>query len=348
MDEPATTGTLGRKLPILITVLIVIVAAWSGGWFWLRAEADKRMDAEIAKLATRGLTVTCANRTIGGWPFRLDIDCDDAGIAQVDQLTSVKLKHLRLTALIYNPTLVVAEMEGPLVATGPRGELVNASWSLLHTSVGLALTPTIKPDRLAIAGDAITLSIAKPGGQELRLATKHAELHARPAPDATAGSLDADVALSLAETTVTNGDKTLGPEKVDWSAAVTARHLPQASGPDGFLRNWATNQAHLDIRSAKMGLGGFTLEGKGGLDILFEGLIDGRVKLTATNLAALMGSGQTGKGRAELIGLATAFTIFGKSAGPDAPAGSRTLDVVVDHSQIKVGPTAVGRLPPLF
>jgi hypothetical protein len=348
MAEPATSGTLGRKLPILIAVLVVIVAAWTGGWFWLKGEAGRRMDAEIAKLAARGITITCANRTIEGWPFRLDIDCDDAGIAQVDQLTSVKLKHLRLTALIYNPTLVIAEMDGPLVAAGPRGELVNASWSLLHASLGLSLTPTIKPDRLAVAGDAITASFAKPGGQDMRLTTKHAEIHARPAPDATAGSIDADLALSLAETTFTNGDKTLGPEKVDWSMAATARHLPQAPGPDGFMRTWASNQAHLDIRSAKMGLGGFTLEGKGGLDVLFEGLVDGRIKLTATNLAALMGSGQTGKGRAELIGLATAFTIFGKSAGPDAPAGSRTLDVVVDHSQIKVGPTAVGRLPPLF
>lgn len=348
MDEPATTGSLGRKLPILITVLIVIVVAWTGGWFWLKNEAGRRMDAEIAKLAARGLTVTCANRSIGGWPFRLDIDCDDAGIAQVDQLTSVKLKHLRLTALIYNPTLVIAEMDGPLVATGPRGELVNASWSLLHASLGLSLTPAIKPDRLAVAGDAITVSFAKPGGQELKLVTKHAEVHARPAPDATSGSLDADVALNLTQTNVTNGDKTLGPENVDWSMAVTARHLPQAAGPDGFLRTWAANQAHLDIRSAKMGLGGFSLEGRGGLDILFEGLLDGRIKLTATNLSALMSGGQTGKGRAELIGLATAFTIFGKSAGPDAPAGSRTLDVVVDHSQIKVGPTAVGKLPPLF
>lgn len=348
MDEPATTGTLGRKLPILITVLIVVVAAWTGGWFWLRAEAGRRMDAEIARLAARGVTLTCANRTIGGWPFRLDIDCDEPSVAQVDQLTSVKLKHVRLTALIYNPTLVIAELDGPLLATGPHGELVNASWSLLQASLGLSLTPAIKPDRLAIAGDAITASLSKPGGQELRLTTKHGELHARPAPDAVPGSTDVDAALTLTQTNVMNGERAVGPENVDWSVAATARHLPQAPGSEGFARTWAANQAHLDVRYAKMGLGAFTLEGKGGLDILIDGIIDGRIKLTATNLAALMGGGQTGKGRAELIGLATAFTIFGKSAGPDAPAGSRTLDVVVDHSQIRVGPTAVVRLPPLF
>jgi hypothetical protein len=306
------------------------------------------MDIEIARLAARGITATCPNRTIGGWPFRLDIDCDEPSLFQADQLTSVKLKHLRLTALIYNPTLVVAELDSPLTATGPKGEQVNANWSLLQASLGLSISPAIQPDRLAFVTDALSADVTRPTGQPLKLVSSHAEFHGRPSPDAGVGSTDIDAAISLTAATLSSADRPIGPEGVDWFVGLTARHLPHGAGNDGFPRAWAANQAHVDVRSAKMALGGFTLEGMGGIDLLYDGILDGRIKLTATNLQSLMAPGaQSGKGRAELLGLATAFTIFGKPA-PDAPPGSRSLDLVVDHSQVKIGPTGLGRIPPLF
>jgi len=352
MNEAAPPSTIGRKLLIVFVCLIVLIGGWTGGWFWLKGEAARRMDDQLERLATRGIAITCPDRTIGGWPFRFDIDCSNPTLTQPSRLTSVALKHLRLTTLVYQPTLVILELDGPLAATGPNGESIHAVWTQLQASIGLTLSPAIRPQRLSVAVDGLTAGAARPGSQEVKLTTTHAELHTRPAPDANPGAEDIDIAASLAAATVSIADRPIGPEATDWTLAAVARNLP-ASLVEGqsAAQAWAENLGRLDLRAVRMTLGAFALNGQGSLSIGLDGLLGGQIKLVASGLGSIMApTAASLKGRAELIGLATAFTLFGKPVqdpSGTAPAG-RGLDMTIEQGRIKVGPTAFGHIPPLF
>ncbi len=349
MDEAKPTDTIGRKPFILILVLIIVIAGWTGSWFWLRGEVVRRMDDQIEKLSTRGIVVTCPQRTIGGWPFRMDIDCSDPTLTQPDRLTAVSVKHLRITALVYRPTLVIAELDGPLVATGPDGESVNATWSQLRASIGFSLSAMPKPDRVSVVVDALAAGAARPGSQEVKLMATHGEVHGRPAPDAVTGSSDFDLALDLTAATLSVADRVVGPEAVDWAIDSVARGLPPGGEPgQPFLKTWAGNGGRIDLRSARMSLGSFIVDGQGTVSAGDDGLLNGKIKLVASGLNVLMVPGAASmKGRAELIGLATAFTIFGKPATLGATTG-RSLDLTLDRGRVKIGPTGFGHVPPLF
>jgi hypothetical protein len=349
MDDAVPASTIGRKLVILAIVLLILIAGWTGAWYWLTGEVARRMDDQIARLATRDIAVTCPQRTIGGWPFRVDIDCSNPTLTQIDRLTSASARHLRVTALVYNPALVLAELDGPLAVTGPNGESVNATWSQLQASVGISLSSPVRPQRVSIVVDGLAAGVAKPGGQETKLVASHAELHARPALDAANGSNDFDIAASLTAATVSIADRVVGPEATDWTIDSVARGIPLV-GDVGqtFLKTWALNGGKLDLRSARMSIGAFALDGQGTLTAGADGLLNGKIKLIASGLSALTSpSAATMKGRAELIGLATAFTLFGKPYNEGGITG-RSLDVPIDQGRIKIGPTGVGHIPPLF
>jgi hypothetical protein len=311
------------------------------------------MDDQLALLAMRGVSVTCPDRAIGGWPFRMDIDCSNPTFSEPDRSIAATVKHLRITALIYQPTLVIAELDGPLTATGMGGETVHATWSQLQASLGFSLSPTIRPERLSVVADDFAATVERPDAEEIKLAATHGELHARPAPDASAGSNDVDVAVSMTAATLTNANRAVGPAEADYAVNVVARGLPIAPAAGGAtLKDWVDSGGRVDIEGARLSVGGFSIDGKGYLTAGSDGLVNGQLTLVASGIGALMSPAATSiKGRAELLGLATVFTLFGSATTPppNSIAGAgKSLQLTIDQGRIKMGPTGFGRLPPLF
>src|SRR4030095_10277381 len=72
-DLPSTRkpGRLGLYAPFVLLLIAIVV--WSGFWFWARGEARTRMDAAAADLRKAGDAVRWKDRTLGGYPFRMDV-----------------------------------------------------------------------------------------------------------------------------------------------------------------------------------------------------------------------------------------------------------------------------------
>ena len=66
-------GRAGLFLPYIL--LAIVVVAWSGGWFWIRGRAEREMDAWMAREAAAGRTWTCQDRSVTGYPFRIELRC---------------------------------------------------------------------------------------------------------------------------------------------------------------------------------------------------------------------------------------------------------------------------------
>src|SRR3954447_25496511 len=61
-------------------LLLIAAAGWSGFWFYAASQIDVRADAWRAQEAKSGRFYECGNRSVAGFPFRLEVRCQSASM----------------------------------------------------------------------------------------------------------------------------------------------------------------------------------------------------------------------------------------------------------------------------
>ena len=69
------------RIFIAPVALLTIAVAWSAFWFFAASQVDVQADAWRAHEAQSGRDYDCARRSVGGFPFRLEITCAGASVA---------------------------------------------------------------------------------------------------------------------------------------------------------------------------------------------------------------------------------------------------------------------------
>ncbi len=136
IDSPIPGGTaerprrrIGLFLPYIL--LAALVLAWTVGWFVIRARAESEMDAWLAHEAQEGRQWTCADRSITGFPFRLELRCASVRFARSDGRFS--LGPITAVVQIYDPRHLLLEATGPFRVE--QGDLsADVSWNALEAS----------------------------------------------------------------------------------------------------------------------------------------------------------------------------------------------------------------------
>src|SRR5207302_10464811 len=65
------------RLFIAPVLLLIAAIAWSAFWFYAASQVDVQADAWREREAKSGRVYDCARRSVAGYPFRLEIRCDD-------------------------------------------------------------------------------------------------------------------------------------------------------------------------------------------------------------------------------------------------------------------------------
>ena len=71
-----------------------------------------------AQEAKAGRVYDCGKRSVAGFPFRLEVRCDDASVALVSQTAgaqapfTAQLGEILVVAQIYDPKLLIARVQG--------------------------------------------------------------------------------------------------------------------------------------------------------------------------------------------------------------------------------------------
>ncbi|HEX4298007.1 MAG TPA: DUF2125 domain-containing protein [Devosia sp.] len=100
------------RLIILTIVIVLVVAGWTGAWFW---GAGQISAYEKTLEAADGVTtpkLSCKSFGVGGWPFGFDLTCTGATVTLAD--TTVTASGLKATALVYDPTHVLVFAQSPV------------------------------------------------------------------------------------------------------------------------------------------------------------------------------------------------------------------------------------------
>ena len=158
MDEAAPAGTARYSRFWLYTpfvLLLLIAVAWSAAWFVIRSRASEAVDAWFATEARAGRQWTCQDRSIGGYPFRIELICNSLSLKQ--GAVTASLGRVESVAQVYQPRFIITEIEGPLqqlhAFTGQRSGDCHAAgggrcWGYPAPSAAAAPeTPPSRPQR---------------------------------------------------------------------------------------------------------------------------------------------------------------------------------------------------------
>ncbi len=316
---------MARRFVTLLTIVLAVAGLWSGGWFlaafWLRGEIETAAKGDPA--------LSCAELTIGGYPFRFDVTC--TGMRFVDGDVSVSLQEGRATARIYMPTFVELSAEGPAgYEDAFSGAAYRLDWQNMQASVrldGFALA------RASLVADGLVLNDAVLDVVEMAR-VPHAEFHAVGTDGAT-GKDKRNIRL-FARFDKAEPKRLEAPLDAEISALVTEWPADVLSwrSPD-LLPYWATQGGQLRIEKAEMTTGDLWASLDGTLAPDNKGLIDGSLTLNSRGFGPLMRDYLAAPFAAALL-------------GPEDGTGTAHQTLVFSHSIMRAGIVPLLQLPPLF
>ena len=361
-----------RRWPIVLAVLAVVAGiGWAVAWNFAAGKVETTIAGWKAREARVGRIYTCASQSIGGFPFRIEVRCDNAGaeIKSSQPPVALKTKDILISAQIWQPTVLLSEFTGPLTV-GPPGQAttIAANWQHAQSEVhGLPTSPervvigvvqptvddTIQRKRLFQATrldlDGHLLGGSARNNPVIEIVFKLISASAPSVHPAAALPTDADI------TVVLTGLKDFSPKP--WPARF--REIQQAGG-------------RIDITHARIKQGESIAVMSGVLRLSPRGRLDGELRVTVANLEKLLPAlgldGGTQPQTPNKIGtaldrvapglgnlarrnaapaLATGLALLGQ---PTELEGQRayTLPLRFNDGVVTLGPFKIGETPPLY
>ena len=285
-----------RRRPLwrlfIAPVLVLIAAiAWSIFWFYAATQVDVQADAWRAQEAKSGRVYDCANRSVAGFPFRLEVRCDGATVTLVSQTAgastqapiTAKLDEILVVAQIYDPKRVIAEFTAPATVSdkGAQASYV-VNWRLGRSSVvGL---PAV-PQRASIVFDDSAIDRLD-GSVPVPLANaKHIELHGRIAEGSPADHPVIESVLQISQGSI-KGLHPLLAEPFDADVRAMLSGLKDFS-PKPWPARFRELQAaggHADIVRSRIQQGDLVAVAAGTLGFSPDGCLDGELQMTVAGI----------------------------------------------------------------
>src|SRR5215510_3361692 len=136
--SPQSRRRTGLRYTILVLIMFALIAGWSGFWKFAASRAETNIEGWRAREAKAGRIYSCRSQNVGGYPFRIEVDCDQASALLRSSQPPVELKTRGLVVVsqVYQPGLLVSEFRGPLTIGEPgRSPDLIADWKLAQSSV---------------------------------------------------------------------------------------------------------------------------------------------------------------------------------------------------------------------
>ncbi|WP_421579852.1 DUF2125 domain-containing protein [Shinella sp. M31] len=258
-----------RKMIRLAVAVIVVLALYTGGWFYAASWVKTTLDRELAASGQGLHSASCSHLDVRGFPFRIGLFCDSVAFDDRATGLSATFGALRSAAQVYRPGHAVLELDGPAQVRITPDLVFDADWDLLHAS---ATAWTDGLDRASVAYDGLKGRLNVPSeGISLGIAATHGEKHIRQSGAAL------DVAASFDALSLDLGDRVLPPLDValDMTIADAARWI-SAEGPPAD----APLGASAELRRLSLDLGdGKVMTLSGPLKVGDNGYLSGTLDL---------------------------------------------------------------------
>ena len=277
------------RLFIMPALLLVAAAAWSAFWFYAASEVGVRADAWAAQEAKSGRVYYCGKRSVAGYPFRLEVRCDDASVSLVSQTATAqapftaRLDEILVIAQIYQPKLLIAEFKAPAtIADSGQIPSMKVNWSSGRSSVsGLP----DNPQRASIVFD--NPSIERVNGPVLTPLARagHVELHGRLAEGSAQDHPVIETVLQISGGSVQEVHPLLAaPFDTDVQTRLSGlKDFSPKPWPERFREIQAAG-GHVEIVRSRIQQGDLIAVAAGKLALNANGRIDGELQMTVAGI----------------------------------------------------------------
>jgi hypothetical protein len=279
------------RLFIMPVLLVVAAIAWSGFWFYAASQVDVRADAWRAQEAKSGRVYDCANRSVAGFPFRLEVRCDGASVSLVSQTAeqaatqvplTARLGEILVVAQIYDPKLLIAEFTAPATISDRGQPSMTVNWSKARSSVvGL---PAV-PQRASIVFDDPSIDRVNGSTQAQLAGARHVELHGRLAEGSALDHPVIETVLQIAGGSV-QGLHPLLTQPFDADVRTMLSGLQDFS-PKPWPQRFREIQAaggHVEIVQSRIQQGDLIAVAAGTLGLTANGRLDGELQMTVAGI----------------------------------------------------------------
>jgi hypothetical protein len=287
--------------PVFVMPALVVIAAigWSAFWFYAASQVDHEVDVWRAREAKAGRVTDCGKRSVAGFPFRLEVTCEDASVTLVSQTAhgveggaadapvTARLGKILVIGQIYTPGLLIAEFTAPATLAA-RGEppAMQVNWKTARSSI--AGLPGI-PQRVALVFDQPALDRVNSGVAVPLARAAHAELHTQLAASSTPEHPVIDVAVDLTQASVQDIHPALAqPFDALIGARLTGlRDFSPKPWPARFREIQAAG-GKIMIERARIQQGDMIATANGSLGLTSGGHLDGELQMTVAGFAQVI------------------------------------------------------------
>jgi hypothetical protein len=280
------------RLFIMPVLLLLAAAAWSAFWFYSASKVDETADAWRAREAKSGRVYDCARRSVGGYPFRLEVRCDGASVSLQSQTAgqaatqapiTATLGEILVVAQVYDPKLLIAEFTAPAtISDHGQSPSMMVNWSTARSSiVGL---PAV-PQRISLVFDDPAIDRLNGAVQTPLARAKHIELHGRLADGSASDHPVIETVLQIAGGSVQEVHPLLAqPFDADVRTLLSGlKDLSPKPWPQRFREIQAAG-GHVEIMQSRIQQGDLIAVAAGTLGLNAQGHLDGELQMTVAGI----------------------------------------------------------------
>jgi hypothetical protein len=280
-----------RRYIGMLVLCVVLIGGWSWLWHYAAGQAEVAIEGWRAREAKSGRVYTCGSQSIGGYPFRIEVNCDKAAAQFRSNQPPVEIKTsgMLIAAQIYQPNLLITEFHGPLTIADPgKSPNIVANWKLGQSSV--RGTPSA-PERVSLVFDGPVVDRINGGTRENLLHARRIEIHGRIVEGSAASYPVIEIVTRLTRAAA----PTLHPaasHPIDADISALLRGLKDFSPKPWSVRFREMQAAggRIDITQARVQQGETIAVGSGSLSLNANGRLEGQLRVTVAGLEPFLAS----------------------------------------------------------
>jgi hypothetical protein len=345
---------LGLYVPFV--GLLILALAWSALWFYGQHRTAQEMDLFMTRQASLGRAWSCPERSISGYPFRIEIRCTNPTFQQVEDGARLPttgslgaLTAVATTAGALTMGHVILEFTSPLRVVREGTSDMSMNWESARSSVSGSLS---RLDRASVEVVKPEIRVTAAGSEVFRSKADKLDLHVREASGQPAGTFD--IALSLVNSATPLLDGLMGNGdhfNANFDGRVFGLTSIDRRDWKTTLDTWRNTGGLLRVERLMLSKGAPRAEGKGELRLDDQRRVAGQLDASFINADALM----------RQFGLSTMDGLIGSVLGnlggrrneaPNTPPRERTmrLPITFTDGRVAVGPLRLPgvRLAPLY
>lgn len=336
---PRKPRRLGLYLPFALLLLAAV--AWTVFWLWMRGEVQKQMDAAVADLGRSGYQISWARRSLGGYPFRMDVSLTDAKVREPSGW-ALQSPLLEGEAVLYAPGHWMLGAPQGLTFVRPVGGPVAVSGKTLRAS----LTDFAKrPPSFSFQGEKLGFQPAAGAEPFALTAADLVEFHLRAGPN-DEGGIFARIDGGKARPDGLFGRVAAGkPVALVWNSTLSKMSAFTGAGWADAVRGWSDAGGQMSVRdTSRLTAGDALVAARSGTlgvgrDGRLRGVMDVSLRQAPRALGAMAQTGVLPPTAAD----AASAVVAARQEGDIARA---TLNF--EAGQITLGPVALGPAPMVY